>query len=135
MDTYFIRHTRDILIDDPTRQSLINARRIFVHYPSHHDGMREEDIDTLDPEQHGGRGRSVVRRFVGLAKMGGYVCAEYHGLHGWIVGFVEPGTTPEIVEGMWSDRDRVARLKTIRLSKPRHITEGAGSAMLSARPR
>lgn len=135
MDTFFIRHTRVIAIDDATRHSLITDERIFVHYPEFSEGMRNEDNNTLDPDQHDKRGRGVVRRLNQLAQAGGYVCAEYFGLKGWIVGFVEPGTTPEIVEGRWRDWDRVARLKTIKLTKVRHITEGAGAAMLSARPR
>jgi len=135
MDTYFIRHTRDIAIDDQTRQTLIDDGRIFIHYPNYPEGLRSEDNDTFDPTQHDRKGGGVVRRFVELSRTGGYVCAEYHGLKGWIVGFVEPQTTPEIFEGRWRDWDRVAKLKTIKLTKIGHITEGAGAAMLSARPR
>lgn len=135
METFFIRHTSAIRIDAATRKQLYESHRIYLHYPDYPEGLGEEDNCTFDPDHHHKRGSGHVRRLVELCRSGGYVCAEYFQEEGWIVGFVEPGTVPEIIEGRWNDRDRVARLKTLKLTRVRHITEGAGAAMLSARPR
>lgn len=135
MDTYFIRHTLTLNITDATREKLIVEDRIAIHYPEFRDGFHDdEDIRSLDPLAHDRKGGNILRRFLELGRNGGYVCAEYHGLPGFLVGVVEPGTEVELVDGRWRDRPgRVAILKTLRLQQTRPVRWSTVAA-IAARP-
>ncbi len=136
MDTYFIRHTWKLNVSDATREALIAQHRIAIHYPDFADGFRDEDIRSLNPDEHDRKGHNILRRFLELGRTGGYICAEYHGLQGCLVGIVAPDTPVEIVDGLWRDiPNRIAVLKTLRLEKARLVPTSAAAAILVARPR
>ena len=136
MDTYFIRHTWKLNITDATREALIAEHRIAIHYPEFADGFHDEDNRSLVPDEHNRTGRNTLRRFVELGRAGGYICAEYHGLEGCLVGVVAPGTSVEYVDGLWRDiPDRVAILKTLKLERAHIVPTSAAAAILVARPR
>lgn len=136
MKTYFIRHTYKLRISEETLTRLHSEGLVAIHYPNFPEGLADSDNPTLDPSTHDIRGRNILRRFLAFGLAGGYVCAEYHGIPGWLVGFVEPGTGVSQTEGEWRDiPGRVAILKTVRLGRFRQVTSGGAAAMLVARPR
>lgn len=137
LNTYFIRHTRTLNISDETRSNLFAQHRIAIHYPELADGvLHEEDNESLDPLRHDRKGRNILRRFLQLGDSGGYICAEYYNQNGWIIGRVDPSTPVEHFLGRWrDDPERVAVLKTLRLSSWQQITEGIAAPMLVGRPR
>jgi hypothetical protein len=136
VNTYFIRHTCKLNIDAPTRGRLINEGLIAIHYPDGPDGLGTEDVNSLDPAAHDRRGANILRRFLDFSRDGGYVCAEYFNVPGWTLGYVAPCSEVQLLYGHWYNPcDRVAVLKTLKLSRLRRVEEGAAAAMLVARPR
>ena len=108
MDTYFGRHTIKIDIDDDTRNKIWERRFLAIHYPDDKNGKFPEeegnlwggrDNVSLDPADYSAKAGGVVKRLNTLAKEGGYVCAHYHGQAECLVGYIEPDTPVEFVEG------------------------------------
>ncbi len=136
MSTYFIRHTWKLNIDAATRSKLIDDNLVAIHYPDGPAGLGPDDVPTSNPEDHDRKGANILRRFLALGREGGYVCAEYFAYPGWTLGYVEPGTEVQLLHGHWHEPgDRIAVLKTLKLTRVRHVQEGAAAAMLVARPR
>jgi hypothetical protein len=136
VNTYFIRHTWKLNIDSATRSMLVDQGLVAIHYPDRPAGLGPEDVSSCDPEDHDRKGGNILRRFLALGRSGGYICAEYFAYPGWILGYVEPGTDVQLLHGHWHQpADRTAVLKTLKLTRVRHVEEGAAAAMLVARPR
>lgn len=135
-ETFFVRHTDSLRIDDETRKQLWEERRIGVHFPfDRNDEMQEEDNSSLNPDDYKD-GRHAMELLVSLAMGGGYVCAE-HAHHGTQVGWVTPGSPIEILRGQWSQSERPGRtalLKTIRLERARTIEPKKALRVTVGRP-
>lgn len=128
METYYIRHTADLDIDDATRQRLWDERRIAVHYPHYKSGedprgilpKSKADNSSLDLDDYPRRGRTALRALTELAASGGYVCAEHYPHSECVLGYVAPGSKVELFRGKWGSEDfkgREAILKSLRLQK------------------
>lgn len=139
MLTYFIRHTPKLDIEREFLDRLWTSHLIGIHFPhdkNHTLGPR--DNDSLEPADYGGTQAGSVRRLRKLSENGGYVCAEYAGHEGCLVGVVEPKTPIKLLCGKWGDRHglsgREAILKTLPLSKARHLNAVESAAILVGRP-
>ncbi|MCE9557617.1 MAG: hypothetical protein K8R88_01570 [Armatimonadetes bacterium] len=137
METYFIRHTWKLNISAEMRAKMVDEGLVGFHFPFG-PGPREglPDVASLDPDDYERSGRLVLKRFHHLAASGGYVCAEFAGTPGWMLGKVPRGSKVELLYGHWREfPHRVAVMKVLRLSQIHRITEGAAAPMLVARPR
>ena len=143
MQTFYIRHTRDIQIEPEFWNRLRAENRIAIHFPNV-EGETDDDPDTrsLNPSDYRTAGKKALNAFHALSKHGGYVCAEFfqdteRGILSptCIVGRVEPGTPIELIEGRWWQWDKLAVLKTIRLRQVREIPASRQPVLLSGRPR
>ena len=141
VDTYFIRHTKTLDIDQNTRNRLWDERRIAIHFPDAVVGSEWPDRDStsLDPTHYKGSGRVALARLASLAASGGYVFAEHHARRETMVGLVEPNSRVEIWGGTWGKRlgraGQVAVLKSIRLSRVRLIDPSRIVPLSAGRPR
>jgi hypothetical protein len=135
MDTYFIRH--EMNASDATLRRLECERRVGIHFPRNADGVLEaQDLRSTDPEKQSPNGRGPMDRLLTLAREGGFVCAVYPDLVGCAIGKVEPGTPVEFFEGQWREPpDRVAVLKSLRMSTALHLSQEAAASILAVRPR
>ena len=76
MRSYFVRHTKRLLIRDEDLRKLWHENCIAIHFPTEKSGMGQEDSRSLNPEDYygeQGRDRTAISRLVELAKDGGYV--------------------------------------------------------------
>jgi len=140
MDTYFIRHTERLDIDERTRNLLWKRRTIAIHYPGDKSGkVRRVDNRSLSLNDYSGNGLKAMRKLVEVATNGGYVCAEYlHHLE-CILGYVKPGSKIELLRGRWGSRNelngRVAILKSPPLKRVKLVSPGAFAVIGAGRPR
>ncbi|MGH8092272.1 MAG: hypothetical protein ACREIF_02200 [Chthoniobacterales bacterium] len=140
MNTYFIRHTADMDIDDQTRRYLWDERKIAIHFPHDDSGNREKDSRELAPERYSGSARKAMRALTALADSGGYVCGRYFPPYeDCLVGFVEPNSQIELVEGRWGKKwgleGRVAVLKTLPLTRTKIVKPTDCAVIMVGRPR
>jgi hypothetical protein len=139
MPTFFARHTWKMDIDEPTRRRIWDERRIAIHYPHAKDGQSERDSESSNPDDYQGPGRVAMKALVELARLGGYVCAQYQGREASLVGVVEPGSPIELLSGRWGSlhgyKDRTAVLKTLRLVRVKEVRPCESAAILVGRPR
>ena len=140
-ETYFIRHTADLDIDDKTRDRLWNENKIAIHFPHYADNRnieRHRDNSSLDPKDYRPRDAGVIARLLELAKNGGYVCAEYFPRNECLVGYIRPNSKIELVRGSWGTLNdlegREAILKSLKVTKPRIIPEASLATILVGRP-
>lgn len=143
-ETYFVRLTDDVTIDQATRNRVWASKKIAIHYPWLHatkrigpDTRSTNHHDYTDPSA-----KKALRMLNQLAVDGGYVCARHSGQDLFQVGFVHPGSTIEVLKGNWRDAkdhskssSRVAILKTLQLDGVRRVKPTSHSALLVARPR
>lgn len=152
LETYFIRHTEVIAIDDETRNRLWAEKRIAIHYPFDITGDTTRDSRSIDPDDYQKSAKQNLKALRQLAQKGGYVCAQYYGHDECIVGFIEPQSDIEIIEGKWRDdpktkgrvsdadhltdtKNRIAVLKTIALTKVQLVEPEKHTIILVGRPR
>jgi len=146
MDTYYIRHTEHLNIDDATREKLWSERRIAIHFPQYKYGEDPKgkipggkpDNSSLDVDDYPSRARRAVRALVELAKTGGYVCAEYYGQQKSMLGFIDPDSQIELLRGKWGSpkhEGRQAILKTLRLKKVKLVNSSDFAVVFVGRPR
>lgn len=140
MDTFFIRHTDRLDIDQTTRDLLWNNHKIAIHYPDDKAGkLRKEDNKNLSPEDYSGSGRMYMRILAALAAEGGYVCADYYQHPECVLGYVEPGAKIELFEGKWGNlnkqKGRTAILKCLSLDKVKLVSPADLAVTFAARPR
>jgi len=141
MDTYYIRHTEKLDINDVTWQRLWNERRIAIHFPHGLDGeLPRRDNASLDlSDYHPQKGRPAMRAMTELAKTGGYVCAEYFGHPQCLLGYVRAASKVDLIEGGWGSENgyegRKAILKSLRLQRARTVNPCDSAAILLSRPR
>jgi len=140
VDTYYIRHTETLDIDDATRQALWDEHRIAIHYPHGKDNkLHKRDNASLALEDYPSRARRAMRSLKQLAKDGGYVCAQYFQHGECIVGYIKPASTIELTRGRWGSSNdlngRQAILKSLRLEKVKFVNPCDSTAILVGRPR
>lgn len=141
MNTYYVRHSTGIDIDDDTRERLWNERRVAIHFGTAPYTIKKSNRDSssINPEDYKGSGKSCMRTLVELARDGGYVCAQHHPHVEWMLGFVRPRSKIELWKGKWGDRwgmqGRTAVLKTLRLTKVRLVKPLDYAVLHVGRPR
>jgi len=140
MNTFFIRHSTGIDIDDDTRQRLWKERRIAIHFPHEKTGkIGERDRSSINPDDYIGSAKRCMRTLVELAKEGGYICAQHYPHERWMLGLVRPKSKIELVRGAWGERygmqGRTAVLKTLRLSKVKLVHPLDYAVLSVGRPR
>jgi len=140
MNTYFIRHTADMDIADDTRRYLWDQRRIAIHFPEDSSGNKDKDSSKLDAESYSGSARKAMRAMAALAQSGGYVCGRYFPPYeDYLVGFVEPKSKIELVEGHWGKKwgleGRLAVLKTLQLTRVKIVKPADYAVIMVGRPR
>ncbi|HEY4270990.1 MAG TPA: hypothetical protein VGM65_03225 [Candidatus Udaeobacter sp.] len=139
MDTYFIRHTADMDIDDDTRDYLWRERKIAIHFPWVKDGDNSKDTSSLNPEDYKSSDKRAIRALLRLPDTGGYVCAQHYPREECMLGFVKPQTKIELFRGKWGHRNKMARrtavLKTLQLTKVRLVKPLDYAVLLVGRPR
>src|SRR5258708_6619486 len=137
MLSYYVRHTRKILIDQSTRNKLWREMRIAIHFPDYGEKptWRSHDNSSLNPSDYG-RGSQQMRILCELAEKGGFVCAEHHGFDGCLVGLVPPKSRLDKFRGHWDETHprRVAILKSIKLTKVKVVAPPASIGLLLGRP-
>lgn len=138
--TYFIRHSSALDVDASTLEDLWAADRIAIHFPRDESGtFVNGDSRSLNPADYGGHSKSVMQRFLGLARDGGYVFATYRGKQGGKVGYVTPGSSPELFPGFWGSKNnhkgREATLKSLPLSQVRNLRADEAISLVAVQPR
>lgn len=137
MDTYFIRHTSKLLIDESTRNDIWNKDLIAIHYPT--DASKSKgDSRSLNPDDYEGSAKASLRTLHDLGRKGGLVFATYSDRNEVKVGVVKPNTQVKFYEGKWKssvELDRVARLKTLQLSSVKLFEPHEVISMLGTIPR
>jgi hypothetical protein len=119
MMTFFIRHgnfaVRTDVLDNLRRQHLI-----AIHFPHRRGRLGVSDNVSFNPEEYSGNGLKGMNALNRLAKHGGYIFAEYRGSTQILIGIVRP-QQPGIFFTEWSDRNREAKLKTLKVSHVKWI--------------
>jgi hypothetical protein len=145
MDTYYIRHTQAMDVDDAMRRRIWDERRIAIHFPhdnAHGKELPERDNASLDLADYPRQGRRAMRALKRLAEDGGYVCAEYYCHSECMLGYVEPSSKIELIHGTWGSvhgyAGREAVLKSLRLKKVKLISPNTSAVIIlkmALRPR
>jgi hypothetical protein len=137
--TYFIRQTLDLDIDDATRRKLWESRKIAVHYPWDKSGNKDKDSTSTNPDDYVGPNKRPIRALRALGDSGGYVCAQHYLYTDCMLGFVEPHTEIELLEGRWGKKwnmeGRPAVLKALQLTKIKLVSPLDHAVLLVGRPR
>jgi hypothetical protein len=140
MNTYYIRHTKGLDINDATRQGLWDERRIAIHFPNNKTGkLGKRDNASLDLADYPKDGQKPMRALAELAKNGGYVCAEYFQHSECILGYIRPDSKIELIRGTWGSKygydGREAILKSLQLERVKLVNPSDLAVIFSARPR
>lgn len=142
MKTYYIRHTKELDIDNNTRVRLWKNRKIAIHFPQDkHGEISKKDNDSLDPNNYSGEGKGAIRTLHELANDGGYVCAQYFlpDKDECLVGYVKPNSEIKFIQGTWGDlkgySGRPAILKALSLQKVKIIKPSEQTKLLIDRPK
>jgi hypothetical protein len=139
METYFIRHTVGMDVDDATRDYLWRERKIAIHFPWVKKADSSKDTSSLNPEDYNRSDKRAVRALLRLAETGGYVCAQHYPHTECMLGFVKPDTKIELFRGKWGGKTqstkRTAVLKTLQLTKVRLVKPLDYAVLLVGRPR
>jgi hypothetical protein len=140
MDTYFIRHTRELDIDDKFRKRLWELKCIAVHYPNDKNGkLPDRDNSSLDSTDYDSKSSGIIQRLNELANSGGYVCAQYYPQEGCLIGKVLPNSTIELLYGKWGLvsglSGREAILKALPLGNVKYLSPLESAAILVCRPK
>jgi hypothetical protein len=116
MNTYFIRHG-NLAVTTSVLDRLRHQHLVAIHYPRYRGRMLSSDNLSLNPAHYTGKGeKAAINSLNRLAENGGYIFAEYRGSTQVLVGVVRP-QQPKISRTRWSDRNREALLKTLRISQ------------------
>jgi hypothetical protein len=141
MNTYFIRHTEFLDIDDATRAMLFNEKRIAIHFPwtKNNPIGSNKDSDSLNPNDYETSGKKALNALLQLAKDGGYVCSQYYPYEKYVIGKILPNSKIEIIKGVWGKRyDRSGKeaiLKSLQLKQWKLLEPYAYAQIHIGRPR
>lgn len=126
MKSWFIRHwSKDTHgswnneQNSEIQQRLFDKKEIAVHYKS---------ICSVNPDDYEKNHANVIRRFLKLAKEGGYICAHYPAIRRTVIGKVNPNTKIKCEKKNFC-------LKRIKLEKCEEIFGERKEFLLAAKPR
>lgn len=139
MKTFFCRHSSKLDVDRDTLEFLWNNDYMAIHYPTTIDGWNEEaDSESLNPMDYTTFAKRAINALHKIAKKGGYVFAVYGHKSDYKIGFIEPNTKIEIVEGTWGNKGkvqgRVAKLKALKFKSSKIIKRGDALSLTCAQP-
>ncbi|MBS7350289.1 MAG: hypothetical protein KIG95_09085 [Comamonas sp.] len=139
-NTYFIRHSSALDVDEDTLDRLWKEDRIAIHYPQDTNGdFSRGDSRSLNPSDYIGHARSALKRLHELARDGGYVFATYRGKTGGKVGYVSPGSSVELFRGSWGGKNKLqgreAMLKALQVRQSRNLTAEEAIFLTAVQPR
>lgn len=88
------------------------------------------------PKDYSGKAKGAFIALADLAENGGYVCAQYFGVEGCVIGEVKPGTKRNILKTHRRDDGKPLVLKTLGLDlgSIQCLSEVRASAILIGRP-
>jgi hypothetical protein len=146
MNTYFIRHTEKMAIDDGSMRNLFEEGLIAVHFPHSRGGtLLEQDNDSIDPDDYAPRrGRRAITILKEIADNGGYVAAEYRIDHEIkrLVGYIPPGQIELIRDARWRGGfypkrpdGHPAVLKSLGFENYSEVSPGKHLVIFAGRPR
>jgi hypothetical protein len=145
LETYFIRHTRDISVDERPRGKMWKQNRIYIHYPWDKSRNWRKDSRSKKPDDYTGSAKKALSKLKQLASEGGYVCAHFTEQKQWLVGIVPPKSQIQLCRGKWKPEefkrhrlkghDGIVILKTLLLHKPRRILPDDCVVLQPAQPR
>ncbi len=117
MKTYFIRHDR-MAVTTSVLDRLRHDHLVAIHFPWRHGSSRlpASDNTSLNSEDYSGGAVRAINTLNRLSKQGGYIFAQYRGSPQVLVGVVRP-QKPKIFRTWWSDRNREAKLKTLKVGR------------------
>jgi len=138
--TFFARHGSQLAIDKETYEALWTENRVGIHFPKDKRGWpADQDSRSIEPNDYSSTAaKRALNALLELSRDGGYVCGVYDPYPGCKLGFVEPNSTIELLEGRWSKDtapDRIAILKTLRLSRVKVLDASESISLLVAQPR
>lgn len=138
--TYFARHGSQLAIDKETYEALWTENRVGIHFPKDKRGWpADQDSRSIEPNDYPSTAaKRALNALIELSRDGGYVCAVYDPYPGCKLGFVEPNSTIDLLEGRWSkdtEPDRIAILKTLILSRVKVLDASESINLLVAQPR
>lgn len=118
MKTYFVRHG-NLAVTTSVLDRLRRNHLVAIHFPYRHGSSRlsPSDNTSLNPDDYSGEVGAVraVNALNRLAEQGGYIFAQYRGSTQILIGIVRP-QQPKIFQTRYSDRNREAKLKTLKVS-------------------
>jgi hypothetical protein len=143
METYFIRHTKNMGVDQALRDRMWKEPRVFIHYPWDKNTGKRHRVDSRSKhfEDYERGAKWALRRMLQLGRTGGYVCAHYPEHEKWLVGLVPENSRVQLCQGMWKKGDRpkghngIAIVKTLRLKKSCLIFPDDYAVLQTAQPR
>ncbi len=140
LESYFVRHTSKLSIQEKYLEDLWQQNRIAVHFPGH--PLR--DSPSVDPEDYEGHEKAGISCLRELSKAGGYVWAMFWKEPGYAkVGKVRPGTPIRIARARWSrspegvyrrKEGQLALLKTLKLTHVKRVGRAELTILWSAVP-
>jgi hypothetical protein len=135
MRSWFVRHTDRLRVVSEAIDYLVDKQKLAIHYPV--EETHSEDLTVLDPALYGEDG-GVIERFIKMNQGGGYVWSQYRPTNRFpglriLVGKIQPQSF-EIYETRWSDRHRVAKLKTLQMIQARQLLPIEAKHLQVARP-
>ena len=140
MNTYFIRHSSALDVDNETLKALWDGDFMGIHFP--HDNIsenRDEDSHSLEPNDYVGTARNTLARLKRIGSEGGYIFGVYRGHAGGKVGYIEPGSKVELFSGKWGNKNKLsgrdARLKVLKVKHARNLTAFESLSLTKAQPR
>jgi len=144
VDTYYVRHTEKLDIDDSTREKLWKEQRIAIHFPQYRNGKSpngkiprgKPDNPSLSVEDYPRNARGAIHALTDLAANGGYVCAQYFRHTECLLGYVRPKSKIELIRGEWGSGwlGRRAILKSLRLRRVKLVNPADLAVIQVGRP-
>jgi len=140
MKSYFIRHTKKILVPHEEINKLWDENRVAIHFP----GKGEKDLESIEIKDYESdpAARIAIKCFNELKCNGGYIWAEYHTQSSVKIGKIKPNSF-EYRNTIWSkDCDKPKReqgdtaiLKTLQMENVKEIKSGQAMSLRAAKPR
>jgi hypothetical protein len=143
MQTYFIRHTERLSIEEASINALWDEHKIAIHYPQNIRNEilpNEHDNPSTNPLEYKTKSLAerAIKRLNEVATQGGYVCAEYRNHTGCLIGKVLPHSKITLIKARWQNGVKpdgtTALLKTLRLTDVQLLSTAKSALLLVARP-
>jgi hypothetical protein len=137
MRTYFIRHTKDLDIDEDTLRYLWDNDFIAIHFPWSKSNPRPSELDSesLNENDYEGSAKQGIKTFNTIAEEGGYICAQYRNQNNYKIGYVSRGYKIAIFPGKWGSKNKVAKLKVMKISNVKEVGPLKSVLINNVRPR